>query len=99
MMKTVFKLALVALLVSAPLAQAGDKKGNHQQRAAHMQEKFGVTDEQLAEMRRIRENGGGREEIRQVLTEDQRQQMRQWREENPQAGGRRGGSESKSPTN
>jgi hypothetical protein len=90
-MKTFTSLALAAVLISSPFASAseGQGKGRHQQRAAHMQEKFGVTDEQLAEMHRIRQEGGSREEIRQVLTEDQRRQMKEWRENNP--GGRHSG--------
>ncbi len=91
-MKTFTSLALAALIIASPLASAGEGqgKGRHQQRAAHMQEKFGVTDEQLAEMRRIRQEGGSREEIRQVLTEDQRRQMKEWRENNPRGGHPRG---------
>ena len=98
-MKTFTALALAALLISSPLAYAGEGqgKGRHQQRAAHMQEKFGVTDEQLAEMRRIRQEGGSREEIRQVLTEDQRRQMKEWRENNPRGGHSVGGDSRGTP--
>jgi len=34
-------------------------------------------------MREIREGGGSREDIRAVLTDDQRSQMQQWRQEHP----------------
>ena len=39
---------------------------------------FGVTDDQLAQMREIRESGGSREDMRSVLSDDQRQQMQTW---------------------
>ena len=96
---------IAAALVAAPLAFA-EGKGNSQtsgehrakHRAAHMQEQFGVSDEQLAQMREIRSNGGSREDVRAVLSEDQRSQMEQWRKDKPRIGEghphqRRGGRE------
>ena len=84
---------IAAALVAAPLAFA-EGKGNSQKggehrakhRAAHMQEQFGVTDEQLAQMREIRSNGGSREDVRAVLSDDQRSQMEQWRKDHPRSG-------------
>ncbi len=80
-------LALATLLVGgAPLAiaekgEGGNRGDKHERRAAHMQEQFGVSDEQLSQMREIRENGGSREDVRGVLTDDQRAQMKAWRQE------------------
>jgi len=84
---------IAAALVAAPLAFA-EGKGNGQQstehrakhRAAHMQEQFGVSDEQLAQMREIRSNGGSREDVQAVLSDDQRTQMEQWRKDHPHSG-------------
>lgn len=84
---------IAAALVAAPLAFAegkgnGQKGGEHRakHRAAHMQEQFGVSDEQLAQMREIRSNGGSREDVRAVLSDDQRSQMEQWRKDHPRSG-------------
>ena len=85
-MKNLKSVFVIAALVAAPLAlaegygQGGKRGAGH---AAHMQEKFGVSDEQLQQMRDIRENGGSREEMRAVLTDEQRTQMEQYRQENP----------------
>ena len=84
---------IAAALVAAPLAFA-EGKGNGQQssehrakhRAAHMPEQFGVSDEQLAQMREIRANGGSREDVQAVLSDDQRTQMEQWRKNHPHSG-------------
>ena len=84
---------IAAALVAAPLAFA-EGKGNGQQgsehrakhRAAHMQDQFGVSDEQLAQMREIRSNGGSREDVQAVLSDDQRTQMEQWRKDHPHSG-------------
>lgn len=90
MNKTVITL-LTAVLVATPLAfaegkhkQGGEHRGKH--RAAHMQEQFGVSDDQLAQMREIRENGGSRDEARAVLSDNQRSQIDQWRKDNPRGG-------------
>jgi hypothetical protein len=90
MNKTLVTL-LAAALVAAPLAfaegknkQGGEHRGKH--RALHMQEQFGVSDDQLSQMREIRGNGGSREDVRAVLTDDQRSQMEQWRKDNPRSG-------------
>ncbi len=91
-------LALAGALILSPLASAerGEGQGrgeHHQKRAQHMQQQFGVTDEQLAEMRQIRQNGGSREDMRAVLSAEQREQMRSWREQNPRGGKHRRGGE------
>ncbi|MEP1471079.1 MAG: hypothetical protein ABJK20_09530 [Halieaceae bacterium] len=90
MNKTLISL-LAAAVLATPLAFAEGKNkqgGEHRgkQRAAHMQEHFGVSDDQLSQMREIRDNGGSREDVRAVLSDDQRSQMEQWRKDNPRSG-------------
>ena len=87
-----FKIAVViAALTAAPLVlaegygQGAGKRGGGAP-AAHLQERFGVTDEQLQQMREIRESGGSREDARAILSEDQRSQIDQYRQENPRGG-------------
>jgi Spy/CpxP family protein refolding chaperone len=70
--------------------QQGDKEERRQEHRQQMQEQFGVTDEQFAQMHEIRKNGGSRKDAQAVLSDDQRQQMRTWREENPRKGGPHG---------
>jgi Spy/CpxP family protein refolding chaperone len=102
-MKIQLLTLMVIAITSSPITVAegdrhqGGKQGDGGRRAAHMQEQFGVTDDQLSQMREIRENGGGREEVRAVLTDDQRSQMQQWRQENPQ--GSKGGKSPRDQSN
>jgi hypothetical protein len=49
-------------------------QGN-KQRMAHIQQALGLSQEQMEQIREIRQNGGGREEIRGVLTDEQRATM------------------------
>ena len=75
-----------ALALNAAIATAqpeGEHKQRHQAHKERMQEQFGITDEQFEQMHEIRRNGGTREEAAAVLSDDQRAQMRQWREDNP----------------
>lgn len=46
------------------------------QHLGNMQKNLGLSDEQLGQMRTIRDEGGSREDIRDVLNEDQKQQVR-----------------------
>lgn len=86
-MKTPTMIALTAALLATPFALAeGDKQHNHKERAARMQQQFGISDEQMAQMRSIRQNGGSREDAHAVLTQEQQQQMREWRQNNPHKG-------------
>lgn len=78
------------LLSQVSIAESGDKDERRQQHRQHMQEQFGVTDDQFSQMREIRSNGGSREDMKAVLSDDQRSQMREWREQNPREGGRHG---------
>ena len=83
----VFSVLIGALALNATIAMAQAEEGDHNKRhQAHkerMQEQFGITDDQFEQMREIRQSGGTREEAAAVLSDDQRAQMQQWREDNP----------------
>ena len=91
-MKSTVSAALLALGLAVNPALADDPSDSarqqpHQAHKAHkarMQEQFGVTDEQFAQMREIRRNGGSRDDAASVLTPEQRDSMREWREANPE---------------
>ena len=55
-----------------------------------MQENLGLSDEQVTQMREIRENGGGREDIRAILTDEQLATMKERRGQNKGKGHRSG---------
>lgn len=61
----------------------GQGKGHGQQgsgdRIARMQKNLGLTDDQVKQMVEISESGGSREEMRAVLTEEQKVVMRERR--------------------
>ena len=79
MKKTLLGLLVLVFLSSTTLAgQAsgqGKQGGGKGQRMARMQQELGLSQEQMDQMREIRENGGGRDEMRAVLTEEQRSQL------------------------
>lgn len=73
-----------ALLSSAAMAEnqgggAGDGRGPRGDRMARMQEHLQLSDEQVTQMRSIRENGGTREEMFSVLNDTQRAQFEEHR--------------------
>ena len=51
------------------------RKGDHAQRISRMQEHMGLSDEQVAQMQEIREQGGSREDMQAVLTEEQQAKL------------------------
>ena len=82
--KTLITIVAAALLVGAvhnatagPRNGAGNGKGMRGQspRMVHMQQSLGLSEAQISQIREIRANGGGRDEIRGVLTEEQRSMM------------------------
>lgn len=75
--------ALFAATVHAGQSQSGNPQANAAkgERQAQMRQALGLTDQQVAEMKKIRQNGGSREEVRAVLTEEQRQKMDKMRAE------------------
>ena len=60
--------------------EGGRGKGDPEQRMQRMQKHLDLSDEQVTQMREIRANGGGREEMRGVLTEDQQTKAREHRQ-------------------
>jgi len=87
---TAVVLSLVMVAGSgAALAGAGKGHGG----MAHMQEALDLTDEQVAEMRRIRESGGTREEMNAVLTEEQRAKAAEMRSAHGKRAGKKGSKE------
>ncbi len=87
-------LILILALAVVPAATfAGDNEGNRGgDRMARMQEQLGLSDEQMKQIREIRENGGGREEMRAVFTDEQRALMKERRGQMEGSGGKgRGG--------
>ena len=76
-------IAIFALAASllVPIAQAGDER--REEHRARMQSELGLTDEQMQQMKEIRESGGSREDAAAVLTEEQREKMRELREQHP----------------
>ena len=81
--------ALVFTLLFTVAAQGGEaNKGQGGERGgdrlARMQQHLGLSDDQVSQIRDIRANGGGREEVSQVLTEEQRTQLEEHRSEHRQ---------------
>lgn len=79
----VFILTLVLALASA-VAMSQGKGGPHgggKKHMVHMQQELGLTQEQIAEMKEIRERGGSKEELHAVLTEEQQVKARELRSE------------------
>lgn len=74
-----------AVLTDEQRARAEQMRKHHGKhggdRLARMQQHLGLSDEQVAEMRAIRDNGGSREEMHAVLTDDQRKQLDQMRQQ------------------
>ena len=99
------RLLLTTLALTVTLATGGALADNHGKgygkdkrggdRIERMREHLGLSDEQVTQMREIRANGGGREEMRAVLTDDQRAQIDAHREARRAAGapGRHGKGE------
>lgn len=87
-MKYLLTAAVCVFSLTAAIAHAGKgPPASEEERAARMErmkQHLELSDEQVAEMRRIREAGGGREEVRAVLTDDQRQKWEQTRERHRQ---------------
>ena len=71
---------MFGLAVVSAAAFAGDYEGKRSgDRMARMQEHLGLSAEQVEQIREIRENGGSREEIHAVFTDEQRELMQERR--------------------
>jgi hypothetical protein len=100
-MKTLVTLTLSLLLAAstawAERPEGGQDQGKRGHRMARMQEHLGLSDTQVSEMKEIRANGGSREEMRSVLSDDQRAQMQEYRKNNPRKGGKGGDGRRRPP--
>ena len=86
-------ILIICVAVASAATFAGDNEGKRGgvDRMARMQENLGLSDEQMAQIREIRENGGSREEIRAVLSDEQRALMKERRGQRQGRGGMGGG--------
>ena len=83
-------LVLVGVLACSSLAMAGDRGGDGRggDRLARMQQHLSLTDAQVEEIRAIRENGGSREDVRAILSDEQRAMIEEHRARRGERGGR-----------
>lgn len=81
-MKKAILLLIITILSSSNLiAKEGEKPPISDKRLAKMQQQVELSDEQIAEMRRIRDEGGSKQEMRSVLTKEQRQTLKELKQE------------------
>tara|TARA_R110002073_G_C9253226_1_gene562745 strand:+ start:161 stop:604 length:444 start_codon:yes stop_codon:yes gene_type:complete len=65
-----------AVLTPEQQAQAAQLRKEHKGgRGAQMQQALGLTEQQMAEIQKIRQDGGSREDIRAVLTSEQQSKL------------------------
>ena len=81
-MKNCLVAGACAIALMAGSAFAGDdysgkgpKGGDRKERMERMREHLELSDAQVEQIREIRQNGGGRNEVRAVLTEDQQAKL------------------------
>lgn len=98
---SVLVLALAAFAAHSSAGQHGNRQGGQMdpERRAKMQERLGLTEEQMSQMREIRENGGSREQMRAVLTDEQRSMIDEHRRNRQAQGGQGGGRHGPPPRN
>ena len=72
-------LALASSMALADKPEGGRGKGDPEQRMQRMQKHLDLSDDQMSQMREIRSNGGSREDIRGVLSDDQQAKMHEHR--------------------
>jgi molybdenum-dependent DNA-binding transcriptional regulator ModE len=79
--KLVAVTAVVVMGLSMPTTAAEEnrEKPSKEQRLVRMQEHLNLSDDQVEEIRSVHSNGGGRDEIGAILTDDQRGQLRSFR--------------------
>ena len=77
----ILTLALALASTTAMAAGKGGPHGGGKKHMAHLQQELGLTQEQIAEMKEIRERGGSKEELHAVLTEEQQVKARELRSE------------------
>ena len=85
----VLVLILIGFTFQLPAGEKGNRQGGQMdpERRARMQELLGLTAVQMEQMREIRQNGGTREDMRAVLTNEQRALMDEHRRNRKAQGG------------
>ena len=83
---------LLLAVISAPLAVLAEdkKKPITDEKMEKMQQRLELTDEQLAEMRKIRDDGGSNKEIRAVLNDEQKAQAQEMKKKRKEKSGEEG---------
>ena len=81
MKKILILILAMAMASGATLADDEQGKQGKGDRMARMQQNLDLSDEQVAQIRQIRDNGGGKEEILAVLTDEQLELMKKRREQ------------------
>lgn len=71
-----------------------ERKGRKGHRMEYLRKELDLSDEQVEQMREIHEEGGSREDVRAVLTEDQQEQFDQMKKDRK---GGKGGKHGKKP--
>ncbi len=79
MKKILILILAMALASSATFADDEEGKQGGDDRMARMQQNLGLSDEQVTQMRQIRDNGGDKEKILAVLTDEQLALMKERR--------------------
>lgn len=76
-------ILLIAMTFSIPAlaVEKEEKKTISDKRLLNMQKQLQLSDEQLVEMRQVRDEGGSKKEVRAVLTEEQREQLQELKKE------------------
>jgi len=88
MKRLIVIVSTLILTLSATAVMAKGNQGGYRQsspgygnRGAQMHEKLGLSNEQITQMRKIRANGGSRQEMHGVLTNEQRATLQQYRKQ------------------
>ena len=84
---------LASFMAGAALAGHGGQLSEEEraERMARMKAHLELSDEQVAEMKQIRADGGGRDDIRAVLSEEQAEKWDDARQRHRQKGGKKHG--------
>ena len=81
-----------ACCLSAPLTALADdaKPTITDAQLSKMQKHLQLSDEQVANMRQIREDGGSKQDMRAVLTDEQKEQAKEMKNKRKEKGGKGG---------
>ncbi len=87
MKKLLVLIFAMAMASATTIAEEEENNSAMSDRMAQMQKNLGLSDEQVAQIRQIRDNGGGKEEILAVLTDEQLTLFKKRRAEKKGKGG------------